>query len=430
MKNVLKIAWRNLLRYTRRTLLTSSLIALGVALVIVFGGVGEAFRGGVIEIITGSNLGHLQIHKKGYIGSMDNLPLDLVIGDKGLEKVRGVLDAHPGVLAYSERIRFGAMISNFASTTNMRLTAVRPEKESLTCPDLPGRIKEGDSAPGSFVKPGQVVLPQNIAAGFGFKVGDEVVLVANNKDGSVNGMSFRLSGISENIMGPQGKDGYIHLDDARGLLRIEGEEITEIAVKLKYFDGLKAVAADLKKELSAPPGGGKPGAAAQPGAQPGRGAGAGLEVHTWEDLSPFSSIARMVTLLILVVRLVLVFIVLVSVLNVMMMSVYERVGEIGTMASIGVQPNRIMALFLSEGLLLGLFSGLIGSAAGAGILLLLRALRLDFTFGQMDLVLLPSVPLGEIALALAVVIVISALASLQPARKAARMEPVEALRHV
>lgn len=430
MKNLLKIAARNLLRYTRRTLLTSSLIALGVALVIVFGGVGEAFRGGVIEIITGSNLGHLQIHKKGYIGSMDNLPLDLVIGDKGLEKARALLDAHPAVAAYSERIRFGAMISNFASTTNMRLTAVRPEKESLTCPDLPGRIKEGDSAPGAFVKPGQVVLPQNIAAGFDFKVGDEVVLVANNKDGSVNGMSFRLSGISENIMGPQGKDGYIHLDDARALLRIEGEEITEIAVKLKDFDGLKDVAASLKKELAPPAGGGKPAAAAEPGKQPGRGAGAGLEVHTWEDLSPFSSIARMVTLLILVVRLVLVFIVLVSVLNVMMMSVYERVGEIGTMASIGVQPNRIMALFLSEGLLLGLFSGVIGAAAGSGILLLLRALGLHFTFGQMDLVLSPSVPLPEVGLALLVVVVISALASLQPAMKAAKMEPVEALRHV
>ncbi|HBE88524.1 MAG TPA: ABC transporter substrate-binding protein, partial [Elusimicrobia bacterium] len=164
--------------------------------------------------------------------------------------------------------------------------------------------------------------------------------------------------------------------------------------------------------------------------QPGRGAGAGLEVHTWEDLSPFASIARMVTLLIVVVRLVLVFIVLVSVLNVMMMSVYERVGEIGTMASIGVQPGRILALFLTEGLLLGLFSGVIGAAAGSAILLLLRAMKIPFTFGNMDLVLSPSVPAGEVGLALAVVILISALASLQPARKASRMEPVDALRHV
>lgn len=413
MKNIFKIAFRNLTRYTRRTLLTSSLIALGVALVIVFGGVGNSFRGGVIEIITDSNLGHLQVHKKGYIGSMDNLPLDLVIGDKGLEGLRAVLDSHPEVLSYSERIRFGAMISNFASTTNMRLTAVRPGRESATCPALPGRIIEGESDPAAFVKPGSIVLPQNIATGLGFKVGDEVVLIANNKDGSVNGLSFRLSGISENIMGPQGKDGYIHLEDARTLLRIEGEEVTEVAVKLKDFDRLPGAAASIKKQLAAP-----------------AGAKAGLEVHTWEELSPFASIAKMVTLLIMVVRLVLVFIVLVSVLNVMMMSVYERVGEIGTMASIGTPPNRILALFLTEGLSLGFFSGIIGSAAGAGILLLLKALEIPFTFGSMDLVLSPSVPVGEIALALLVVIVISALASLQPALKASRMEPVDALRHV
>jgi putative ABC transport system permease protein len=431
MNNIIKIAWRNLLRYTRRTLLTSSLIALGVALVIVFGGVGNSFRGEVIGIITNSNLGHLQVHKKGYIGSMDNLPLDLVIGDKGLEGLRKVLDTHPEVGSYSERIRFGAMISNFASTTNMRLTAVRPERESAVCPDLPGRIKEGEAGPAAFVKPGAIVLPQNIAVGLGFKLGDEVVLVANNKDGSVNGLSFRLSGVSENIMGPQGKDGYIHIDDAKTLLRIEGEEVTEVAVRLKNFDRLSGAAASIKKELAALAGAGqKPGAEAAPGAQPGRGAKAGLEVHTWEDLSPFASIAKMVTLLIMVVRLVLVFIVLVSVLNVMMMSVYERIGEIGTMASIGTPPNKILALFLTEGLSLGLFSGLIGGAAGAGILLLLKALKLHFTFGNMDLVLSPSVPLGEIALALGVVVLISALASLQPALKASRMEPVEALRHV
>ncbi|PKM97288.1 MAG: ABC transporter substrate-binding protein [Elusimicrobia bacterium HGW-Elusimicrobia-3] len=431
MNNIIKIAWRNLLRYTRRTLLTSSLIALGVALVIVFGGVGNSFRGGVIEIITNSNLGHLQVHKKGYIGSMDNLPLDLSIGEKGLEGLRKVLDSSPEVLSYSERIRFGAMISNFASTTNMRLTAVHPEKESATCPDLPGRIKEGESDPAAFVKPGAIVLPQNIASGLGFKLGDEVVLVANNKDGSVNGLSFRLSGISENIMGPQGKDGYIHLEDARTLLRIEGEEVTEVAVKLKDFDRLTGATSSIKKELADLAGAGqKPGAEAASGAQPGRGAKAGLEVHTWEELSPFASIAKMVALLIIVVRLVLVFIVLVSVLNVMMMSVYERVGEIGTMASIGTPPNKILALFLTEGLSLGFFSGVIGSAAGAGILLLLKALEIPFTFGSMDLVLSPSVPVGEIALALLVVIVISALASLQPALKASRMEPVDALRHV
>ncbi|OGR66674.1 MAG: ABC transporter substrate-binding protein [Elusimicrobia bacterium GWB2_63_16] len=413
MKNIIKIAWRNLLRYTRRTLLTSSLIALGVALVIVFGGVGNSFRSEVTGILTNSNLGDLQIHKKGYLGSMDNLPLDLAIPEKGLAAIRGILDANPDVLAYSERIRFGAMVSNFAQTTGIRLTAVAPEKESRVCPALPGRIKQGDADPAGFVKPGHVVLPLTIAAGLNLKIGDDVVLVATNKEGSVNGITFKLSGVSENIMGPQGKDGYIHLDDARSLLRIEDGEITEIAVKLRDFKRLGKVYPALKQAVSALPGG-----------------KGGFETHSWEELSPFSSIAKIVTLLILVVRLVLVFIVLVSILNVMMMSVYERIGEIGTIASIGTPPSKILALFLVEGLSLGLFSGLLGCLAGAGILLLLQAVKLKFTFGAMDLVLAPAVPLAEMLLSLAVVVIISTLASLQPALKASRMEPVEALRHV
>ena len=413
MKNIVKIAWRNLLRYTRRTLLTSSLIALGVALVIVFGGVGNSFRSEVTGILTNSNLGDLQIHKKGYLGSMDNLPLDLAIQEKGLAAIRGILDADPDVLAYSERIRFGAMVSNFAQTTGIRLTAVAPEKESRVCPALPGRIKQGDADPAGFVKPGHVVLPLTIAAGLNLKIGDDVVLVATNKEGSVNGITFKLSGVSENIMGPQGKDGYIHLDDARSLLRIEDGEITEIAVKLRDFKRLGKVYPALKQAVSALPGG-----------------KGGFETHSWEELSPFSSIAKIVALLILVMRLVLVFIVLVSILNVMMMSVYERIGEIGTIASIGTPPSKILALFLVEGLSLGLFSGLLGCLAGAGILLLLQAVKLKFTFGSMDLVLAPAVPLAEMLLSLAVVVIISTLASLQPALKASRMEPVEALRHV
>ncbi|OGS59777.1 MAG: ABC transporter substrate-binding protein, partial [Elusimicrobia bacterium RIFOXYB2_FULL_62_6] len=396
-----------------RTLLTSSLIALGVALVIVFGGVGNSFRSEVTGILTNSNLGDLQIHKKGYLGSMDNLPLDLAIPGENLAGIRAILDADPEVLAYSERIRFGAMVSNFAQTTGIRLTAVAPVKESLVCPALPGRIKQGDSDPATFVKPGSVVLPLTIAAGLNLKIGDDVVLVATNKEGSVNGITFKLSGVSENIMGPQGKDGYIHLDDARSLLRIEDGAITEIAVKLRDFKRLGKAYPALKKAVAALPG-----------------AKGGFETHSWEELSPFSSIAKIVTLLILVVRLVLVFIVLVSILNVMMMSVYERIGEIGTIASIGTPPSKILALFLVEGLSLGLFSGLLGCLAGAGILLLLQAVKLKFTFGAMDLMLAPAVPLAEMLLSLTVVVIISTLASLQPALKASRMEPVEALRHV
>ena len=418
MKNIIKIAWRNLLRYTRRTLLTSSMIAVGVALVIIFSGVGSSFKNEIVGVITNSNVGDIQIHKKGYVGSIDNLPLDRAISENGFKKIEVLLDNNPEIKAYSQRIRFGAMASNFAQTTNMRLTAVYPEKESKTCPNLVKRIKEGDSNPDTFVKPGSVVIPQNIANGMNLKVGNDIVLVATNKDGSVNGMTFKISGISENIMGPQGKDGYIHIDDAKSLLRIENGEITEIAVKLNNFNRLNKVYTNLKNDLSRIKGE-KTGELV-------------FEIHTWEELVPFSTIAKIITLLIMVVRIVLFFIVLISILNVMMMSVYERIGEIGTIASIGTLPSKILALFLTEGLFLGFFSAIIGNITGIVILMIISAAKFNFKFGdaRTEFILAPQIPATEVLLAMIFVVTISVLASLQPALKASRMEPVEALRHV
>jgi len=165
MGNVFKIALRNLFRYKRRTFLTTSLIAMGVILVISFGGIASSFKNGVIGILTNSNLADIQIHKNGYLKSIDNLPLNLTINDKEIAKIEGLLKKNDQVMAFSKRIRFGAMLSNFEQTTNIRLTAVYPELENATCPDLVERIESPEKDPAQFVKPGEMVVPVNLANG-------------------------------------------------------------------------------------------------------------------------------------------------------------------------------------------------------------------------------------------------------------------------
>jgi putative ABC transport system permease protein len=415
MGKVFKIALRNLLRYKRRTLLTASLIAVGVILMIVFGGVASSFKNGVIGILTDSNLADIQIHKRGYLSSIDNLPLNLVIKDSGIKRIEDILKKSDQVKAFSKRIRFGAMISNFEQTTNIRLTAVYPELENQTCPDLAKRIESNEEDSDKFVKPGEIVVPVNIAKGLKLELGSDVVLVANNKDGSVNGITLRVGGLSENILGPTGKDGYLHMDDAKTLLRIEGEELTQIAVKLKSFHRLDAVYEQLEAELiEIKDKSGNP----------------AFEVSTWEQLSPFTSVAQIVDLLIIVVRVILISIVLISVLNVMMMSVYERVSEVGTIASIGTPPGRILSLFLVEGFSLGFISSIAGSILGIAILFVIKVVKLNFTFGRMDISLSPAIPFIEVLLTILIVVIISIISTLQPAVKASKLEPVEALRHV
>jgi len=124
-------------------------------------------------------------------------------------------------------------------------------------------------------------------------------------------------------------------------------------------------------------------------------------------------------------------IVLISILNVMIMSVYERIREIGTMSAIGTAPGKIMILFLAEGFSLGVISTLLGNVIGLGGIYLLNIYKIRFSFGRMDdLILSPAVNFSELYWVSAVVLLVSVFASLQPAYKASKMEPVDALRHV
>jgi len=335
-------------------------------------------------------------------------------------KVEQALKGMDAVEAYSERIKLGAMFSNFTETTSMRVNGVDPAREIATTPLLPGRLI-GEKRSGALLKPGEVLIPELIARGMKVKAGDTVVLVATNRDGSVNGKTFTVGGVLQSVSGPSGKDGYITIGDARSLLRMKEAEVSEIAIRLKNPAQLDAVSAQLSKELSA----------AQPAAGKG-GASGGLEVHTWADLSPFSSIVRMIDLLAVFIKIMMVSIVLIAVMNVMVMAVYERIREIGTISAIGTPPNRILSLFLAEGLLLGAGGAALGTAISLAAIYALNIWKVSIRFGmQADAIRLsPTVSVTDIATIAAMVIVMALLASLQPAWKASRMDPVRALGHV
>jgi len=415
MFNIIKIAARNLRRYQRRTILTSALITLGVVAVLLFISITGSFKSMMVGQITDSMIGHLQIHRKGYLASIDNLPLNRNLNQQQVAKVKEALSEIDTVESYSMRIRLGAMFSNFTETTNIRLNTVLPDQEVKTVPLLPDRIIEGEKRVG-LLQRGEILIPELIANGMKVKVGDSVVLVANNKNGSVNGKTFIVSGALEGISGPGGRDGIIHLDDAKELLRISGVEISEISVRLKNMDDLPRIFSTLKEKLeSLKNEEGNP----------------VFEVHTWQDLSPFYNIAQMIDLMTLFIKIMLVAVVLVSIMNVMIMAVYERINEIGTIAAIGTLPGKIMALFVTEGFLLGVLGTAVGTMVSLISIAVINAAGLTFNFGrQSNLVLAPTIGAGDVITIVLIVIGIAVAASLQPAFKAARMDPITALRHV
>jgi len=412
MMNLYKIALRNLLRYKRRTLLTASLITVGVVFVLIFVAVSGSFKAMMIGQITDAMLGHIQIHKKGYVASIDNLPLNLNLNSQTTARIEEILGQQKNIEASSPRLKFGGLFSNFVESTNIRLNGIYPDREFRTVPLLTSRISEGRKT----IAKGEILIPALLAKGMKVKVGDSVVIVATNKDGSVNGKQFVVAGIMEGVTGPGGRDGYVHIEDAAEVLRMPEVEISEVAVRLKDFDRLQPAAREIEKQLS--------GEFGKDGKLP-------LEIHTWEGLSPFANVARMLDIMTFFIKLMLVALVLISVLNVMIMAVYERIREIGTMAAIGTPPGKILALFMMEGLSLGVLGTIIGGGVGLLILFILNVAHITFNFGQQQGLLLQAyVNPMDFATIAVIVILVSVIASLQPAFKASRMEPIVALRHV
>ena len=413
MGNLLKIAFRNLLRYKRRTLLTASLVTIGVIFVLLFISISGSFKNMMIGQMTDSMLGHLEVHRKGYLASIDNLPVNMNLRMQAYKKLEGILNQQPEIEAFSPRIKFGGMFSTFVETTNIRLNGVYPDREFKTVPLLPSRVT---SAGKRSLERGEIWIPELMSRSMKVNVGDTVVVIATNKDGSVNGKQFKVSGVLEGVTGPGGRDGYLHIEDAMEVLRMEEMEVSEVAIRLKDFSRLYAFTEELDRLLS--PELNKQGKPV-------------FEVHNWEKLSPFYNIARMIDLMAFFIKLMLIAVVLVSIMNVMIMAVYERIREIGTIAAIGTLPGKILSMFVLEGLFLGTMGALAGNLIGLSIILILNRVGITFDFGrETGLVLSTTIAPADVLMISFIVILISVVASLQPAYKASKMEPIKALRHV
>jgi len=121
-----------------------------------------------------------------------------------------------------------------------------------------------------------MLVPDLVARGLQVKAGDTIVLVATNRNGSVNGKTFVIRGTLESATGPGGRDGYVHIDDARELLRLQEPEITEYAVRVhdvgkveETAEAFIAATSDIQNKEGRP----------------------AIEVHPWQRLSPFANIA-------------------------------------------------------------------------------------------------------------------------------------------
>jgi hypothetical protein len=183
MSTLLTIAIRNLARYRRRSLLTASLIAIGVVAVVLFGAAADAFKGLMVGQITDAMLGHLQIHRRGYVASLDNLPLTLMLSPADVTAVEEALRAQRDVDTYSRRLKCGGLFSNYTETTAIRLNGIYPEEELRTIPLLASRVMHGTAT----LRRGEILIPELLAEGMEVELGDTVVVIATQRRATGSG---------------------------------------------------------------------------------------------------------------------------------------------------------------------------------------------------------------------------------------------------
>ena len=400
------LALRNLSRQRRRTGIVLAAIAFGVIALLLAGGFIEWIFWGMREGAIHSRLGHIQVTAPDYftLGSSDPfgylLPEDL---DEA-----ALANGLPEVEVMTPRLAFNGLVSHGDVTIGFTGEGVNPEKESLVSLHL--IISEGGDLDSD--DPGGVLLGAGLARNLGVGLGDTVALLATTADGGLNGVELVVQGLFQSAS-KEFDDAALRIpiDTARNLLRVSGAH--SWVMLLNDTENTDAVLERLQARYPV--------------------SEARLEFTPWYALADFyNKTQALFSRQMNVVKLIIAFIIVLSISNSMVMSVIERTGEIGTLMAVGIRRAGILRMFIGEGLLLGVIGGLAGVAIGVALAKIISwigipmppppGMDVGFT-GRIQ----TSWSLASGALALAVGTTLAG--SIYPAWKASRLKVVDALRH-
>jgi putative ABC transport system permease protein len=406
--NAWALAWRNLVRQKRRTLLMGAVVAFGFAAFALAGGfVAQSFEG--LKEGTIRSVGHLQVVDRRAVAGNEEATLEFGLKDAG--RARAIAARIPGVDAVLPRIEFVGLATNGTKSVPYLGLGVDPgpEQSSSLAGELvvAGRyISSPDGA--------DVVLGTGLASALGVKTGDTITLMATTPDGSLNAVDAVVSGLVD-VRIKELNDRY--LAGGIGLvsrLLETSETVSKLVIFVKKGVDENRIAPRLERALVD---GGFP-----------------VAVRRWKDLAVFYGQVKLLYIGIFgFVGAVLIVIVILSAAIVMTMAATERTREIGTLRAIGTRPGRIQKMFLAEGAVLAIA----GCVAGALIALLVRAI-----LNASGLILPPppgathGMPINvrfyplAYAAGMATMVLTMLVASWFPARRASRIPIVDALTHV
>ncbi|UCH59553.1 MAG: ABC transporter permease [Anaerolineales bacterium] len=409
MSLYLRLAWNNVWRQRRRTIIIVVAIALGLMMMMFYDGLvigfNQAIYGNAIKVLGGN----IQVRAEGYRLVADQYPLLPLADDQAV--VKAAL-SDPKVLSATRRIITGGLISSVEGAFAVSITGIEPEAE------YPVNLAAQNVISGKYLTAGDgdvIFIGKGLADAMGVKVGDRVAMTGRSVHEQMRRRTMTVAGIYDLGMAEiEKRTVYISLGEAQNMFGLEGQS-TEVAIMLKQLGQEAPVVAGLQASLP------------------------GYDIASWEVNFPeLQNAIGTKGGVMNIFSVVIMLIAGLGILNMLLMAVYERTREIGILGALGLRPSRISLLFILEGTLIGL----VGVAAGIALGLLLNGILMqvgiDYTsFSSVTTYtaliterIYPAWGVDKLLQRAVTVAIISALAALVPAREASRNEPAEALHYV
>jgi putative ABC transport system permease protein len=400
---LVKLAWRNLLRQKARTAAGLAAVAVGVTCIILSGGFIQDIFVQLREAIIHSQSGHIQVAPVGFLGSGSRSPEKYVIENPEREKDR--IASVPGVSDVMARAYFSGLLNNGYTDFPIIGEGMEPDKEAALGTFL--QIKEGRLLTDEDQY--GVMVGEGVARALELRPGDSVVVLVSTTGGAINTLDFEVVGIFQSYSQEYDDRAVkVPLRAAQELLNTGSANV--IVVSLQRTADTAKLAGLLRERTM----------------------WKDMEVKTWFELNQFyRSAVELYERQFGVLRIIILVMVLLGVMNTLNMTVFERVGEFGTMRALGDRSSWVTRLVIVESVMLGLIGAVLGAILGVLLALGISAIGIPMppppnsNLGYTAYIrIVPSV----IASAFAIGVVAATLASLLPAFRVSRIHIAEALR--
>ncbi|MDV6252926.1 ABC transporter permease [Vibrio sp. EA2] len=406
---LIKLAWRNLWRNKLRTSIMIGAMVFGLMGVVAMNGFMNGLVDSMIKNAISWQTSHLQIHQNQYL---INPELEETIPNANV--IATTLASQQQVKAVSERFLVDGMIASARSTRGIHINGINIVQEQQITP-LAEHIQLGQWLDEEGRNP--ILVSQKTAKRLKLRVGSKVILTLSDINGDVSGAAFRVKGIFK-TPSTSFDDGnaYVRKADLEKIAGLEGVHEISILLNSNDEDTLEKTKKFTQSLLT-------------------NSTKDHLVVRKWEEVQPLLSammssmdISNQIMLVVFVLAMTL------GIINIMLMSVFERTREFGVLMAVGMQQHKVRLLIILETLFLGLSGctlGLIGSAIMLKVLsitgLSLSGLADGLGAYGVDTLLYPRVSFYEYQMIIVAIFVASLVAAWYPARQILKQRPVDAM---